>query len=343
MIVCVAEDRPQFEVCVKLLLLSLANHCPDLAVELFFPVADAAFKAWLGRCPHVHLNQEPLAGAYGWNVKPQALLTLMDRGATEILWIDSDILITRDIRGLCQNLDDGTLVVTEEALSGFPQDPDGLRCRAWGLPVGRQLPFVANTGFIRATTRHRPLLVRWRELIESPAYREAQSLPFGVKPLHMFSDQDVLTALLTSRDFADIDVKFLTRGEHIIQYNGVLGYTCAERVRHLFGGLPPLVHSVLDKPWLDPETRQMSRGQHGSFLARYQDLSPYTILAKSYGERLESDCAWMEPNYRETAFMRALGFGQAPLTGLPMAIAIDAYKLGKSVMDWVRRGPRFAG
>ena len=36
MIVCISEDRPNFEPGVRLLLMSLTKHCPNLPVYLIF-------------------------------------------------------------------------------------------------------------------------------------------------------------------------------------------------------------------------------------------------------------------------------------------------------------------
>ncbi len=46
----------------------------------------------------------------------------------------------------------------------------------------------------------------------------------------MQGDQDVLTALLTSTEFADIPLKMLRRGKDIVQFDGVWGYTTTERL-----------------------------------------------------------------------------------------------------------------
>ncbi|MBS1212151.1 MAG: hypothetical protein H6R26_767, partial [Proteobacteria bacterium] len=56
MIICIAEDRKWCEAPVKLLLMSLAEHCPSLSIELFYPPADDQFAEWLKRCPQVRLN-----------------------------------------------------------------------------------------------------------------------------------------------------------------------------------------------------------------------------------------------------------------------------------------------
>ena len=73
MVVCIAEDRLSELVAVKLLVASLARHCPDAKVELFFPPADDALKTWLTKYPQVNLRTQPIEGAKGWDVKPIVL------------------------------------------------------------------------------------------------------------------------------------------------------------------------------------------------------------------------------------------------------------------------------
>src|SRR5580704_10197483 len=83
LIICVAEDRKEFLPSIKLLLLSLAAHCPGVKVYLIFPPALAEFRSWLSQYPQVLLRTEPLPTAYGVNVKPQAILHLFDEGFEE--------------------------------------------------------------------------------------------------------------------------------------------------------------------------------------------------------------------------------------------------------------------
>lgn len=250
MIVCISEDRPNFEPGVRLLLMSLTKHCPNLPVYLIFPPATHEFASWLARYQQVTLSTHRLDGTSSHNVKPQAMLHLMEDGHDEVLWIDSDIIVAGDFDRTLAHLPGDTFVATEEALWAPHDDRDAWRARKWGLEVGRVLPFALNTGVIRATHMHKPLLQRWRELLESATYREAQRLDWRLRPLHMISDQEALTALLSSMEFSNVPLKFLTRGDDIIQYFGPYGFTVRERILTLFGRSPPFIHSQgPNKPW----------------------------------------------------------------------------------------------
>jgi hypothetical protein len=158
--VCIAEDRPSEEVAVKLLVLSITKHCPDVEVVLTFPPATDNFKSFISRFPHVELRTSPIPGPYGWNVKPQALLQLLQEGRDEVWWIDSDIILTCDFRRQLGDFSPSTLLVCEESLysplGGYRDD--GRRTKAWKFKVGRSLPFCLNSGVMRATRNHIPLL-----------------------------------------------------------------------------------------------------------------------------------------------------------------------------------------
>ena len=234
LIVCISEDRKGFQPSIELLILSISEYSPTLKIYLIFPHATREFLSWLSGHPQVTLRTTPLPKAYGFNVKPQATLHLLDEGYEDVLWIDSDIIVTHDLKSLA-TVDPQSLVLTEEALWTPYGDPDGLRARMWGFKVGRVLPFALNTGVIRVTRRHYPLMMRWRELLELEEYRSAQSRDWRSRPLNMVGDQDVLTALLASEEFAQVPLHILLRGKDIVQYFGPYGYTLRERLIYLDG------------------------------------------------------------------------------------------------------------
>ena len=140
------------------------------------------------------------APGHRWNVKPYVLLEALAESDAEVWWLDSDIIVTRDFRPLSRGASAKTLLLTEEPrftpADGAGED-GGLRAREWGLHPARLLPRVINTSVIRATRSHVPLLRRWSELLEHPEYLNAPH-EWAQRPAHLQSDQDVLTALLSS-------------------------------------------------------------------------------------------------------------------------------------------------
>ena len=75
---------------------------------------------------------------------------------------------------------------------------------------------------LRVTSIHIPLLKRWAELLEDPRYQHWQTQDFSQRPIHCWSDQDALTALLGSQEFEHVNVRILKTGRNVIH---CLSYT----------------------------------------------------------------------------------------------------------------------
>jgi hypothetical protein len=338
LIICIAEDRESCEPALKLLILSLDKYCGKLPINVFYPPARPGFRSWIGRYPQVTVHTSPLPGAQGWNVKPQALLYLMDQGFDQIIWIDCDIIITRDFTRMLSGLDPHVIAVAEEALWGSHDDVDALRARLWGFDVGRSLPFTLNTGVLRVTRLHYDLLQRWREILESEKYRNVQQKVWSDRPVHMIGDQDVLTAILSSAKYATVPLRILTRGKDIIQYFGLYGYTVYERALSIFYGLPTFIHSQGVKPWLENWHTMAPRSFRNYIESVYLDLSPYTLTARSFRTGLDCDCRWMTAHFKLSAILRATGMWHVPLVGLPIALILDVVRIAKLVLKGRQSG-----
>ncbi len=341
-VVCVFESRPSERVAVKLLIASLAKHCPDLEISLTFPPADDHFSSWLTRYPQVALRVEPLRGAYGWNVKPHAILPLLAAGAREVWWMDSDVIVTKDFRSRSAGISDTALVACEEGLYGRSND-NGICTRAWGFEIGNARPLTLNSCITRTTAAHVPLLERWKELLESEKYVELQQGPWYERPFHMMSDQDVLTALVSSREFAAVPLIYLRRGEDIIQYWGPPGYTVRERLLNMRTGLPPFVHEEgPGKPWHIGRMLNAD-GLRPSVDRLYSELSPYRHCAKAYRVEIEDelkDMDWLEYASPTGTVLKYLGLGSAPLTGLPLALGQTMWSRAKTTGRSLHRTAR---
>jgi len=334
--ICVNEDREAWEPSLRVLLTSLSLHCPGIPISLFYPATNPAFLRWLSAYPQVQLQVDGLRNGYGWNVKPQAIMQLLDAGFDEVIWIDSDVLVTRDIRPLFHALDEAVFVATEHTCSpdGYDHDGAGLRAKLWQLSVGRVLLVSLNSGVLRATRRHYRLMERWWELLQSDEYQRCQRKEEWLKrPIHMQGDQDVLTALLTSTEFAHIPLRTLRRGKHIVQFDGVWGYTTAERARNLLGDGPTFIHSMGCKPWV-ARWKLERRNQLREYLRMvYLDVSPYTLSSAKFKQDLGCDTSWMCAHYKFSAILRSLAMQHPALTGLPMAVFLDIARLTKCVHE----------
>jgi Nucleotide-diphospho-sugar transferase len=333
--ICVNEDREAWEPSLRVVLASLGVHCPGMEINLFYPFANQAFLRWLSAYPQVRLQKDGLKNGYGWNVKPQAIMQLLDAGFDEVIWIDSDVFVTRDIRPLFHALDEAVFVATEATCSLGRYDHDGAQRRAdlWQFPVGRASLTSLNSGVLRVTRRHYPLMRRWWELLQTDEYQRYQKKDWWKRPVHMQGDQDVLTALLTSTEFAHIPVKVLRRSKHIVQFDGVWGYSTAERLRNLLGDGPTFIHSMGCKPWV---TRWKSEGRNHliEYLKMvYLDVSPYTLSSVKFKEVLGCDTNWIGAHYKFSAILRSLARHHPALTGLPMAVFLDIARLLKRVHE----------
>lgn len=327
--ICLAEDREVCEPALKLLILSLNMHWPEATTNLFYPPAKDGFLTWVKKYPQVRVQTGHLANGYGWNVKPQAIMHMIDQGFDEVIWIDSDIIINRGLHHMFAQLKSDVLVATEDALGDDRDDQNSLRARQWGFPVGRSLPFVLNTGVLRVTRNHYHLLKRWWQLLQSDLYQECQKREWRQRPIHMRGDQDVLSALLTSKEFAQMPIHLLRKGKDILQFNGVFGYTVAERMKALAGGCPAFVHSFGGKPWSERWRLEPSFELRSYIKQVYLDLSPYTLSATRFRHEVECDTEWMEPHYVLSRLLRALGMGCPALVGLPIAVLMDCARIVK--------------
>jgi len=334
--ICVNEDREAWEPSLRVVLASLGLHCPGRAISLFYPFANESFRRWLSGYPQVRLQADGLRNGYGWNVKPQAILQLLDAGFDEVIWIDSDMFVTRDIHPLFRTLDEAVFVATEAscALDRNDHDGAGRRAQLWQFPVGRVLPWASlNSCVLRVTRRHYPLMKRWWELLQSDAYQRCQQKEWQKRPIHMQGDQDVLTALLTSTEFAHIPLRTLRRGKNIVQFDGVWGYTTAERLQSLFGDGPTFIHSMGTKPWVAPWKSERRYDLREYLKMVYLDVSPYTLSAAKFREDLGCDTNWLCAHYKFSTMLRSLAMQHPALTGLPMAVFLDIARLMKRAYE----------
>ncbi len=319
--ICIYEDRPNAIVGVKLLLLSLRSYCPEVPVFITYALADGGFRAWARRCPQATTESDPALRGQGWNTKPLLLLRALNAGADEVVWLDSDVILSADFRPLLQRRRADEIVVAQEQYWGLYQG-SSVRTGLWGLEPGRVLPFTANSGFVRVTAAHRELLNTWKDFLARPEYREAQKLqPMHCRPLHLQGDQDVLTALLGAAAFRNIPVVYLRRGREIVQSIGPAGYTIGERIRNLGSGLPPLIHGVHPKPWnVVPQRDDQKKGRN--FASRISmDTSPYSWVARRYLHELEEEVPGLRIQTVAGRVLHGVALGNPTLSGfVPAAI-----------------------
>jgi hypothetical protein len=289
------EDRPSHFVGLKLLALSLAKHSPDARLEIFVTGSTPELASWAA-ANHVRLRVGADFVPSGYDVKPTLLRRALESGAEEAIWLDSDIIVTRDPRSLWEGCSPETIVVAEEFI-GAPAQGGLSRTRAWGLPLGRSLPNTTNSCIVRVTRVHLELLRAWENLLGQGRYREAQSLGWQDRPTHLMGDQDVLCALLGSQPFVDVPIRWVRRGPEIAHCFEDRGYVLHQRLANLFAGRTPLLlHGQGPKPWhLSGHVRPL-----------HLELSPYTLAALGYVEQLGEPTEWAERQRSTTKLLRLL-------------------------------------
>lgn len=324
MIVCVYEDRRSCLVGVKLTVLSVARHHPDLRISVSVPQPPSEFAEWVAGVPQASLVTGENFAATGWDVKPGLLLARLREGQENVVWIDSDIILNGPLPSAVTAADRETLVATEEPYWGRRQGGVD-RAVAWGLEPGRRLPATVNTGVVRVTAAHEQLLERWRLLSMDERYRDARTLDWSQRPVHAMGGQDLLTALLTSADFADVPVTLLHRGVDIAQCHGPAGYTARERWSGWRSGrgLPPLVHAQSHKPWESfpraDRSAPMKTRLELAVARMHVELSPYRPVASAYRDQLGEPAPWLDELSRPSAVLSRVARHDPVLRELPLS------------------------
>jgi hypothetical protein len=320
-LICTHDDRPQATTGIKLLLLSLAEHCPDVDVLVSWPHPGGEFTAWLQARPKVQVHVEPAYLGREWNIKPDLLLHCLNQGYGEVIWIDSDVIVARDFRDLFSDADEETLVVAEDFFwSAYVFFSGTARAELWGLRPGRALPWTANTGVLRVTPAHRPLLHAWKTLLASAPYVQAHQRAWHARPVHLVGDQDVLTALLSSHRFSGIPVTFLRRGEDVIYNFGPSGYTPRERLANLKRGTAPFVHCSGPKPWEPPQNVSLIRSPRNYYTRIGLELADYTRVARRYREHFERAALAFDIETLPGRVCLWAAGKRIPLQGLPLTL-----------------------
>lgn len=317
-LVCLYEDRVYQIPGVKILLLSLARYCPEWPVRLRFPGVPASLRQWLRQYPHVELLDEQLPVSGSFNVKPSVLLDGLQTGAPVCLWIDTDVLINGSLEYL-EAIDSRTLVVTQDPWEYA--DGSTHRSHTWALAFGRPLPGPLNSAVVRITPDHKDLLTAWSSLISSDKYLAEQAKPIPLRNSHMLGDQDVLSALLASAEFAGIPVVRLRHGVQILQHHGAGAYAPMLRWQNLCKGMPALLHAMgTVKPWRMPPHPSPFRNPRDYYERTYLELSPYLHFARQYESQLEENCDWMRMHTLAARVWTLTGMHHPALKGTFQAI-----------------------
>ncbi len=324
---CLAEDRPFAETGLRLLLLSIHRHAPETPTVLWRPGASPEFTNWLRQFPKVRWLDEWPKDAMDWNCKPHAMLPFLDEGFRRVTWLDSDLMLFRPVKKLLEDLNEETILIARDSPSLVAGEYTlGSRTSAWGWPIHRNLPMTLNTCFFSVTSKHKPLLLEWQQLLQSPKYLHYTRTPLESRPPGFISDQEVLSALLGGPKYADIPLRVLQTGSELVHCAGARSFSLADRWRWIRHGPPYAIHSTTGKPWA--LLRRKPGEPRRKILTKLAlQTSPYVASARSYRRELGEEAPWLDFFTFGGRFLKICGLGNHALQGLPLtlfATLIDA-------------------
>lgn len=260
------EGRKRDFVGVKLLLASLQTYVPGATVLAYLS------QPLLSRCEaelaslHPGLELIEYRGPEDWSCKPAVLLDALDRmPGHRVVWVDVDILVAGDLSALA-GVEHETLIVAQES---NPNDNARvpLRHAALDVDLGTPRETTVSSCVIGATEAHRDLLVRWRTLMEHPAFLAEQILPARQRKLFM-GDQEVWEAVLCEPANAHRPIQWLLNDVQMVQVNYAPTPT---KISNVAPGGRMFIHATGNlKPWRGGASRVT------------QELFPYFRSAGPY-------------------------------------------------------------
>lgn len=313
--ICSYEDRPENMVGWKLLLASLARHSPSLPIYLFSKEFPESFKQWIENQGYA-VNLIPLnsRNLLGWNNKPLVIQHMFSLGIERILWVDSDIIVTRDVIPRLKQIPEQAVAVTLEN-GRF----DERRVTCHGLEVARRFKGNLNTSLIHVHQRyHAELIEQWRKTLESPYFQEIQLLSHEERPVYCWSEQDVFAGLLCAKipgGFANLDLEFFALNKDIVHAGSP--YRLKARLLLSCGSSPLFLHAQGFKPWC------LKKGDKATLEEIQVELSLYLHEAKPYTSQLDEEAPWIYPRSFRGKLFHALFLGNPHLRGVPPLLLSD--------------------
>ncbi len=305
---CAFEDRPKGLTGVKLLALSMERHCRDFTLYVGATKEQPEFSEWLKRhAPHaVPVILPPLEGPKIKQIKPAFFLHLFERGVTDLTWLDTDLLVLRDVEPLLAPLDDETILVTQDMDYAFKFNQRLLD--HYHLKPARRLDHTVNTCVLRGTIQHRPIFEKCLEFLQDPFFLEQQAKPYYERIEGFGYEQKIFELLLCSRgDFAlpEYPLRFVPEGSGIVQELGVTTYGLRDRLWNGLGWQRPwFIHLPGIKSW-DPDPTKKS----------YRGSCVFSAFAETYREELEEPVTWANSSGLTSKIARFLSFGQPHWVG----------------------------
>jgi hypothetical protein len=319
------EDRSSDEIGLMLLAVSFERAIPGDRLICYCPSSFTKIRKLAAGNKRLEIRDSDALDVRGWETKPSLLLRLLDEGHDDVVWLDSDLILLEGAADLVKRSDPRTLLITEEHLAVEGTNIPDMAALA-GMKSVRTFQRGINSCVIGVTPVHREILTAWSEAMRGPAFQAVQQLSYFDRPRHLQSDQDVLAALLGSERFADIPVRQLRSGTDVAHCWFYAGFSAKDRLRALWRGLPPVIHSPGNKPW----RRRMEPNR----LPRIAlDISTYNSVARRFGNATGEDMGWTKPEMPLGKLLYAAGLGHPVIPGLLLQMLVAVYRS----VGWIRR------
>lgn len=261
------EDRVAEFAGLRLLLASLQRFSPDVRVSAYLLSDHIAAEGERLRGIHPNVRLVPMDEVNGWACKPAVLLDALGQETSDecmVLWVDTDIVVLRDISALAHTPQDLVLVAEESN----PNDNSEVARRQsyLGLTVGAARASTISSAVVGVRHRHSALVEQWRQGVESPEFKTQQQLPHHQRLL--FGDQEVWEAVICTPRFDHVGVRFLRNFNELLQAT----YTSHVTRRQMKQETAPyFVHATGNlKPWRASRARLT------------QEVFPYFDTAREY-------------------------------------------------------------
>ena len=320
-----AEDRPDFELGLRLALASLSRHAPNSLIRCHAHWANENFRNWSRQFPNIELLVEKPGGGIGWNCKPHAMIPLIESGFEEVVWVDSDILVTRDPIAVFRKFADDKLITAEEPTKPYAVPNSEEQAKAWGWQPGIKRLNHVNSCIIRSRPCHLELLQAWALAMADPRYLEEQKKPFCSRQrlAHMMGDQDVLFSLLGSEKFSYVSLETLKIGHDILHCGTASTYSIQRRLCSVFRPCPTFLHAIAGKPgWIFSDLYPTVHSPWQTWIHRLQqEISPYVCQSRQYSHLIGLPIPWLNKRTILGSMFHLLGLGNHALTGFPLVLA----------------------
>ena len=271
--VCLYQDSEQHYVSIQLAVLSIREHEPTWRVNVYLTSKNSWLVEWLNRYSDIDVYFTRPA-LNGFNAKPFVIEACLERTQNEVIWFDSDMILTRPISRWLDEVHVENLVIAENPPSNWPEGSE-TRTRGWGFITGRRVTQTINSCFIRFNQNHRELLRAWSQSLSREDYVASQLVHWSERPAYFLGDQDALAALLGAEQFRHIGLTLLRNGVDIAQCYYADGYAWNHRLLYGIRRPPLIIHAQGEKPWIKQEKMPV-----------YLDVCPYKLIAAKYTNEL---------------------------------------------------------